>query len=72
MSNTIRITTTASTNTTTSNDNYIKVNLKQDFDFIEILSLNISQNDAYIKFCSDYGVVVGRVMVNNGFCVPNA
>ena len=72
MSNTIRITTTASTNTTTSNDNYIKVNLKQDFDFIEILSLNISQNDAYIKFCSDYGVVVGRVMVNNGFGVPNA
>ena len=67
MSNTIRIRTTPN-----GDDKYIKVNLEQDFDFIEILSLKISQEDAYTKFCSDYGVIVGRVTVNNGFGVPNA
>jgi len=67
MSNTIRIRTTPN-----GNDKYLKVNLEQDFDFIEILSLNISQEDAYRQFCSDYGVVVGRVLVNSGFGVPNA
>ena len=53
-------------------DTYLKVNVEQDFDFIEILSLTLSQEDAYRKFCSDYGVVVGRVNVNSGFGVPNA
>lgn len=53
-------------------DKNIKVKLEQDFDFIEILSLKISQEEAYRRFCSDYGVVVGRVIVNNGFGVPNA
>jgi hypothetical protein len=67
MSNTIRIKTTPN-----GDDNYIKVNLEQEFDFIEILSLKISQDEAYTKFCSDYGVIVGRVNVNNGFGVPNA
>ena len=67
MSNTIRIRTTPN-----GDDKYVKVNLEQDFDFIEILSLKISQEDAYAKFCSDYGVIVGRVTVNNGFGVPNA
>ena len=67
MSNSIRIRTTPN-----GNDNYLKVKLEQDFDFIEILSLKISQEEVYKKFCSDYGVVVGRVSVNNGFGVPNA
>jgi hypothetical protein len=67
MSNTIRIRTTPN-----GGDKYIKLNLEQDFDSIEILSLKISQEDAYRKFCSDYGVVVGRVSINNGFGVPNA
>jgi len=67
MSDSIRIRTTPN-----GSDKYIKVNLEQKFDFIEILSLKISQEDAYRKFCSDYGVVVGRVTVNNGFGVPNA
>lgn len=53
-------------------DKYVKVQLDQDFDFIEILSLKISQEEAYRRFCSDYGVIVGRVNVNNGFGVPNA
>lgn len=67
MSNTVRIRTTPN-----GSDKYLKVKLEQDFDFIEILSLKISQEDTYRKFCSDYGTIVGRVSVNNGFGVPNA
>ena len=67
MSNTIRIRTTPN-----GGDKYLKLKLEQDFDFIEILSLKITQEDAYRKFCSDYGVIVGRVTINNGFGVPNA
>ena len=59
---------------TTPNDGSKSVNIQinQKFDFIEILSLKISQEDAYRRFCSDYGVVVGRVTVNSGYGVPNA
>src|ERR1017187_7130388 len=64
---TIRIRTTPG-----GSDKYLKVNLEQDWDFVEILSLSISQQDAYRKFCSDYGVIVGRVVVNSGFGIPNA
>lgn len=53
-------------------DKYINVNLDQDFEFLEILSLKIQTTDLYTRFCSDYGVVVGRVLVNGGFGVPNA
>ena len=67
MSNTIRIKTTPN-----GDDKYLKLKLDQKFDFIEILSLKISQDEAYEKFCSDYGVIVGRVIVNSGFGVPNA
>ena len=67
MSNTIRIRTTPN-----GGDKFLKVKLDQDFDFIEILSLKISQEETYRKFCSDYGVIVGRVIINSGFGVPNA
>jgi hypothetical protein len=53
-------------------DKYLTVNLNQDFDFVEILSLKLRQDDVYRNFCSDYGAVVGRVIVNNGLGVPNA
>jgi len=53
-------------------DKYINVELDQDFEFLEILSLKLLSEDVYTRFCSDYGVVVGRVLVNNGFGVPNA
>lgn len=53
-------------------DNYIKLPIEHDFDNLEILSLKISQEDAYKRFCSDYGVVVGRVIANGGVGVPNA
>lgn len=50
----------------------IQLKVEQDFDFLEILSLKISQEEIYRSFCADYGVVVGRVTANNGFGVPNA
>lgn len=65
--NSIRIRTTPD-----GKDKYVKVKLEQDFDFIEVLSLKISQAETYRNFCADYGVVVGRVFINNGFGVPNA
>ena len=60
--------------TTPGEDNgYLKVNvdLNQNYDHLEILSLKISQNDDYKNFCAEYGVLAGRVIINNGFGVPN-
>jgi len=53
-------------------DHKINVQLKQEFGLLEILSLKLSQQDIYTSICSDYGVVCGRVTVNNGYGVPNA
>jgi|688.fasta_scaffold10768_6 hypothetical protein len=50
----------------------INVQLDQEFEFLEILSLKLQQEDVYAKSCANYGVVVGRVTANNGFGVPNA
>jgi hypothetical protein len=50
----------------------INVQLDQDFEFLEILSLKIQQSDIYTRSCADYGVIVGRVTANNGFGIPNA
>ena len=66
MSRNIRIRTTPN-----GGDNQLKIQLNQDFDFLEILSLKISQEDVYRSFYSDYGVVVGRVIMNSGVGVPN-
>ena len=50
----------------------ITVQLDQEFEFLEILSLKLQQEDIYIRSCADYGVVVGRVTANNGYGIPNA
>jgi hypothetical protein len=53
-------------------DQKITVELKQDFDLLEVLSLKFSQKDIFSSGnCSEYGVVVGRVSVNNGLGIPN-
>lgn len=60
--------------TTPGEDNgYLKVNLDltQNYDHLEILSLKISQKDEYNSYCAEYGVIAGRVIINNGFGVPN-
>jgi len=53
-------------------DKSVTVNLDQDFDFLEILSLKLSQSEIYVRQCSDYGVIAGRVSVNDGYGIPNA
>lgn len=53
-------------------DQFLHFNMKQDVDFFEILSLTLSQKDAYKIQTSNYGVIVGRVLANNAFGVPNA
>lgn len=53
-------------------DQQITVNLEQDYELLEILSLKIRQSDLYLRNCSNYGVVVGRVTANGGYGIPNA
>jgi len=53
-------------------DQNLVVELKQDFELLEILSLKFTQKDVYTSLCSDYGVVCGRIIINNGYGVPNA
>jgi hypothetical protein len=50
----------------------INVQLDQEFEQLEILSLTLQQEDVYNRSCADYGVIVGRVTANNGFGLPNA
>jgi len=50
----------------------INVQIDQEFDFIELLSLKIQQEDIYTRSCADYGVLAGRITANNGFGIPNA
>jgi hypothetical protein len=53
-------------------DKQINVQLNQDFEQLEILSLKVRADDVYTRMCADYGVVVGRVTANNGYGIPNA
>ena len=53
-------------------DQKVTVELKQDFDVLEILSLKFSQEQVYTSGCADYGVICGRVTANNGFGIGNA
>ena len=53
-------------------DSLLQVNMRQDFDFMEILSLKLSQKDAYKIHSSNYGVIIGRVLANDAFGIPNA
>lgn len=53
-------------------DQVINVELNQNFDMLEILSMKFTQKEIYTSMSADYGVVVGRISVNNGFGIPNA
>jgi hypothetical protein len=50
----------------------INLQLEQEYEFLEILSLKIQQSEIYNRNCADYGVVVGRVVANGGLGIPNA
>lgn len=58
--------------TNVGGDKYVSVNLTSEYDTLDILSLKINQRGAYRYHTNTYGVVVGRVLANNGFGVPNA
>lgn len=58
--------------TNISSDTVLNVNMKQDFEFLEVLSLKLAQKDAYKIHSSNYGVIVGRVLANDAFGIPNA
>ena len=53
-------------------DTFLDVHLDQNYDSLEILSLKLSDKDTYRLHNSNYGVVVGRVIANGNFGVPNA
>lgn len=50
----------------------IHVDMEHTIDTFEILSLKISQTSVYKLMNSDSGLIVGRVVANGGFGVPNA
>lgn len=57
---------------TPGKDQNLLIQVDQDFEQLEILSLKIRQGDVYLRMCSDYGVIAGRVYSNNGYGIPNA
>lgn len=50
----------------------LTVNLEQEYNSFEILSLVLTQEDTYRLQSVNYGVIVGRVLANGGFGIPNA
>lgn len=55
-----------------ANSANLVVNLSQNFDFLEVLSLRLNSDEVYRLHNSNYGVLVGRVSTNGGFGIPNA
>jgi hypothetical protein len=53
-------------------DQVLNISLKQDIDIYEVLSLKLRQENLYKLHSADYGVIVGRVLANDAFGVPNA
>jgi hypothetical protein len=58
--------------TDVTKDQVVRTQLRQDTDFLEILSLKIRQEDTYRLHVSNYGIIVGRVLANDAFGIPNA
>ncbi len=57
--------------TEVNKDKFLNVNLTQDYDELNILSLKIGTENAYRLHSSKYGCLVGRVLANGGVGVPN-
>ena len=58
--------------TNISQDSVVNVNINQDYENLEILSIKIDTENAYKLHTSDYGCLVGRVLANGNFGIPNA
>ena len=54
------------------NDTVLNVNMQQDYDFLEVLTMKLRQKDSYKLHSSNYGVIIGRVLANDAFGIPNA
>ena len=52
-------------------DRQVNIELEQDFEQLEILSLKVRSEEVYTRMCADFGVIVGRVVANGGYGVPN-
>lgn len=70
---TYRIRTTVGRHNNDNNkEQCITVPMQQTYETLEIMSLKLDQTNSYKYYASDYGVIVGRVIANGGFGVPNA
>jgi hypothetical protein len=58
--------------TNIASDTILNVNMQQDYDFLEVLTMKLRQKDAYRLHSSNYGVIIGRVLANDAFGIPNA
>ena len=58
--------------TNVGSDTVVHFQATRDIDFLEILSLKMRNSNNYKTMTSDTGVVVGRVIANGGFGIPNA
>ena len=58
--------------TEVGSDTHLSLNMNQTFDNLEILSLKISRENLYRLHTAGYGCVVGRVVANGNFGIPNA
>jgi hypothetical protein len=52
-------------------DRYVQLPLTEHFDYLDVLSLELSQQDLFELRSADYGLVAGRVVANEGVGVPN-
>lgn len=50
---------------------YLRIKLEQDFDVLSVLSLSIYGVDSYPNPCSDWGVIMGRIVDKNNFPMVN-
>lgn len=55
-----------------ADNHYINFNMNQSYNKFEILSLEINQDNVYRLMQSNTGIIVGRVVANGGFGIPNA
>ena len=59
-------------NSGNTDNTYIKINLEQQVETLEFLSLSLTSDNIYQSFNSDYGVLIGRVIANDNVGIPNA
>lgn len=54
-----------------ADETYVTVGLTNSFDFLQVLSLKLTQSEVYRLFDSTYGMVAGRVIGNESLGIPN-